>query len=372
MEGSLPVIFVSYAREDEDRARDIVRAMTKLGYGVWFDKDSLLPGQKWKPTIERAIRRASVFLAVLSHRAVSKRGFVQRELKAALEVLEEIPEDEIFVIPVRLDDCKVTDSRLRELHYVDLFPDFESGIEKVVAAMEAARVPLSHVTDLLDVPRISLFSVEPTHIFNGGEVRIVVQAESVSPVVWLNRSFDGPRGNIYGGGAGSVFSKMGRDLWEISWVEAMSRWAPSGVYRLSKVSVRNEREQTSGDAEPKSFTVENEAHSKEPIIESIVLSSYRVAAGDSLRVTVRAKSEAPVNWLNRMLTGPVRIVYGGGAGTHFSKEQSDTWVYTWVEKFSTWTPPGQYVFSGISVQSEAQLESEQWPDIHFEVVKVKT
>ncbi|MCX5643535.1 MAG: toll/interleukin-1 receptor domain-containing protein [Phycisphaerae bacterium] len=276
------MIFVSYAHEDEDQARGIVRALTKRGYTVWFDKAALLPGQKWKPTIERAIRQASVFLAVLSQRAVSKRGFVQREMKVALEVLEEMPEDAVFVIPVRLDDCVVTDSRLRQLHYVDLFPDSESAIDKVVQAMAAAKAPCSHLTSPNDVPKISLFSVEPTHIVNGGKVRILVQAASVAPVVWLNRSLDGPRGSIYGGGAGCVFAKAGRDLWEISWVEAISRWAPSGVYQLSKISVRNESDQISEDARPKSLLVENEALSDGPVIESVILSSHRVAAGDSL------------------------------------------------------------------------------------------
>jgi hypothetical protein len=292
------VIFVSYAREDGDRARDIVQALTKRGYKVWFDKETLLPGQKWKPTIERAIREASVFLAVLSHRAVSKQGFVQREMKAALEVLEEMPEDGIFVIPLRLDDCEVTDSRLRELHYVDLFPDFESGIDKVMQAMVAAKVPCSHLTNLNDVPRISLLSVEPTHI--------------------------------------------------------------------------NEGDQTSEDAEPKPFAVGNEALSPEPVIESVILSSLRVAAGDSLSVTIRAKSKAPVNWLNKKLTGPVKTLYDGGSGTQFTQERPDIWVHTWVQKFSPWAPPGQYLLSGISVGNEAQLESEPWPDIPFEVVKVKT
>jgi hypothetical protein len=128
---------------------------------------------------------------------------------------------------------------------------------------------------------------------------------------------------------------------------------------------------TNRNAEAKSLPVENNALSDEPVIESVVLSSYRVAGGDSLKVTVRAKSKAPVNWLNRTLTGPVRILYGGGSGTQFTQERPDIWVHTWVEKFSPWTPLGQYILSRISVRNEAELESEPWPDIYFEVVKVK-
>jgi hypothetical protein len=54
--------------------------------------------------------------------SVRKIGEVQDKLKFALEVFRTFPPGEIFVIPVRLDDCDIPYEELRHIHYVDLFP----------------------------------------------------------------------------------------------------------------------------------------------------------------------------------------------------------------------------------------------------------
>jgi hypothetical protein len=53
------------------------------------------------------------FIALLSSNSVDKVGDVQKELKGALEILDKYPES-VFIIPVRLDDCKVSHSILRK------------------------------------------------------------------------------------------------------------------------------------------------------------------------------------------------------------------------------------------------------------------
>ena len=83
---------------------------------------------------------------------------------------------------------------------------------------------------------------------------------------------------------------------------------------------------------------------------------------------MRTRSSAPVNWLDKSLQGPVRNLYGGGSGTRFEQIESDVWVYQWKESFSEWAPVGQYTLSGIKVRNEAQLSSDPWPAIVFEVV----
>jgi hypothetical protein len=46
-------------------------------------------------------------------------------LRQALEVLDEFPEPEIFLIPSRLDDSEPSFTRLKDIHRIDLFPDWE-------------------------------------------------------------------------------------------------------------------------------------------------------------------------------------------------------------------------------------------------------
>ncbi len=46
-----------------------------------------------------------------------------------------MPLDEIFLAPVRLDDCKVPRSIQREVQYIDLFPDWQRGIRRLIHMM---------------------------------------------------------------------------------------------------------------------------------------------------------------------------------------------------------------------------------------------
>lgn len=90
-------VVLSYAREDFENAVRVYRALTESGIEVWFDKVSLLPGQNWRISISEAIRRARGFVALLSSRSVEKRGFVQAEIRKALDVLSEIPPRDTYI-----------------------------------------------------------------------------------------------------------------------------------------------------------------------------------------------------------------------------------------------------------------------------------
>lgn len=116
-------------------ARRLYRDLRSAGLTPWLDRESLLPGQNWKSEIRKAIYDSRYFIALLSSNSVEKRGYVQKELKEALDVLGEYPKSAIYVIPVRLDNCKVDDERLADIHHADLFPDWENGIGKILKAI---------------------------------------------------------------------------------------------------------------------------------------------------------------------------------------------------------------------------------------------
>ena len=102
MNDDQPVVFVSYAREDLDAARRLHATLKRFGANPWMDEFQLLPGQRFADVIKEAIRTSRYFLAVLSSRSVGKRGFVQREVREALDVLTEVPAGDIYLIPARL------------------------------------------------------------------------------------------------------------------------------------------------------------------------------------------------------------------------------------------------------------------------------
>jgi hypothetical protein len=84
-------IFVSYAREDLITARKISASLQQYKLEPWLDVERLQPGQNWRQTIESAIKASAFFVALLSSNSVNKRGYVQKELRTALDVLQEMP-----------------------------------------------------------------------------------------------------------------------------------------------------------------------------------------------------------------------------------------------------------------------------------------
>ena len=72
-----------------------------------------------------------------SKEAISKKGYVQRELKEAFKVLDEYPKSQIYLIPVRLDDCKPLDEELQNIHWIDMFPDWRNGFVRILKAIES-------------------------------------------------------------------------------------------------------------------------------------------------------------------------------------------------------------------------------------------
>lgn len=134
---SSPKVFLSYAREDINSAQGLFDDLRDAGADVWFDKESLLPGQKWKAAIGQAIAGSRFFLALLSASSVNKKGYVQKEVKEALDVLDQYPESAIFLIPVRLDDCSPSDDRLRNLQWVDMFLNWDDGLARILKALKS-------------------------------------------------------------------------------------------------------------------------------------------------------------------------------------------------------------------------------------------
>jgi hypothetical protein len=129
-------IFIAYAREDGPLADRLYRDLQKRGYAAWLDRKKLLPGQNWPRRIEDAIAGSDFVLACFSTRSVRKRGGFQAEIRYALDCARRVPLDEVFLIPLRLDECPVPLRIQRETQYVDLFPDWQAGFARVVEIIE--------------------------------------------------------------------------------------------------------------------------------------------------------------------------------------------------------------------------------------------
>jgi hypothetical protein len=126
--------FLCHASPDKEAVRQLYRRLQQDSILPWLDEEELLPGQDWALEIKRAITKSDVVIACISKSSVTKFGFVQKEIKHALDLADERPEGAIFLIPIRLEECEMPE-RLRRLHYVDVFR--EGGYERLLRALRA-------------------------------------------------------------------------------------------------------------------------------------------------------------------------------------------------------------------------------------------
>ncbi|MBC8548416.1 MAG: TIR domain-containing protein [Candidatus Brocadiales bacterium] len=127
----VPRVFISYAKEDLLAAKEIYEYLQKNGFSPWMDKYNLFPGQNWDLEIRAEIHRSDYIIICLSQNSVSKRGYFQKELRIALLAAEEMPEDDILIIPTRIEECDVPSSLLSR-HYLDWYlPGWEDELLRV-------------------------------------------------------------------------------------------------------------------------------------------------------------------------------------------------------------------------------------------------
>lgn len=129
--------FISYAREDYDTAVRLHDDLRRAGAIPWLDRKTIRAGEDWRQAIREGLKSATHVIALISQHSVNKRGFVQNELRQALELLEETPPGQIFIIPVRPDASEPHHARLNDLHRVDLFNNYEEGLERILESLRA-------------------------------------------------------------------------------------------------------------------------------------------------------------------------------------------------------------------------------------------
>ena len=112
-------VFLCHASTDKPRIRDLHRRLRADGFAPWLDEEELLPGHDWHREITAAVRNSHIVVVCLSQTSVNKTGYVQKEIKHALDIADEQPEGTIFLIPLKLEECD-TPERLQRWHWVTL------------------------------------------------------------------------------------------------------------------------------------------------------------------------------------------------------------------------------------------------------------
>jgi hypothetical protein len=125
-------VFLCHSSQDKSNVRKLYKRLQSAGFDPWLDEEKLLPGQDWQIEISNAVRSSDAVLVLLSQNSITKSGYVQREIKIALDLAEEQPEGRVFLIPIRLEEC-VVPNRLTQFQWVDLFDD--RGYERLLKSL---------------------------------------------------------------------------------------------------------------------------------------------------------------------------------------------------------------------------------------------
>jgi hypothetical protein len=126
-------LFLSYARHDYEQVRPIYLKLKEAGFNPWMDEENIFGGETFDLAIASAIKTADFFLFFLSPYSASRRGFLQREIKLALDQWQERMLSDIYLIPLRLEACE-TPEELSRFQCIDMFE--EDGWRRLLGAIQ--------------------------------------------------------------------------------------------------------------------------------------------------------------------------------------------------------------------------------------------
>ena len=136
-------IFISYVREDSDKVNLLSEDLQSYGIDIWLDRNSITPGVRWKRAIRDAIQNGAFFIACFSSEYNNKtKSYMNEEIITAIEELRKRSIDNIWFIPVLLDNCDVADydigagETLKSIQHIELFKNWNEGIKKIVSVVK--------------------------------------------------------------------------------------------------------------------------------------------------------------------------------------------------------------------------------------------
>lgn len=136
-------VFLCHASADKPKVRELYRYLRRRGVKPWLDEVDLVGGQDWQVEIPKALATSDAIIICLTKNSVDKEGYIQKEIRYALDKALELPEGRIFLIPVRYEECEVPFS-LRRYQWVDLFD--EAGYNRMMRALKFRAAQLERAT----------------------------------------------------------------------------------------------------------------------------------------------------------------------------------------------------------------------------------
>ena len=150
-------IFLSYVRDDLVDVQRLVTILREYGIDVWFDRDQLRPGHRWRDEIRAGIAQGDFFIACFSKKYSERtRTYMNEELTLAIEELRQRPTDRAWFLPVLLSETEIPDrsigagETLRSLQWVELYNDWHAGVSQILSVVHPNSGKVHQLIQALD------------------------------------------------------------------------------------------------------------------------------------------------------------------------------------------------------------------------------
>lgn len=196
-------VFISYCHENKTIIDRLNQALVSHDIHTWLDRDNIGPGTPWKQAIQQAIQHGDFFIACFSKEANNRnQTYMNEELNLAIKELHRRPTDKIWFIPVKLNECEIPDINigegltLRDLQYINLYEDWDTGIQRILSIMPSESHDPTNYADVgeKESDEFVLFrSIEGHHYFipfqkvrwNSTEISLILTPTSSEQVAFL-------------------------------------------------------------------------------------------------------------------------------------------------------------------------------------------
>jgi formylglycine-generating enzyme required for sulfatase activity len=147
-------VFLCHSSGDKEEIRALYHQLLAEGWITpWLDEEELVAGQDWREEIEKAVEQSHIILVCLSPASITKEGYVQREIRVALDHADYMPEGTIYIIPLKLKECEPP-RRLIRWHWVNYFE--ERGYERLLRGLRlrAEKLGIEVNSNQAQAPRV--------------------------------------------------------------------------------------------------------------------------------------------------------------------------------------------------------------------------
>jgi hypothetical protein len=132
-------VFISYSTRDSAVMQRILRALEQRGVACWVAPRDIAPGANYGAAITEAIENACAMVLVFTANANRNAEEIKKEVVLA-------GQSNLVIVPARIENLMPSDKAFRyELstrQWIDLFDNWDAGIDRLVAHVQHLQNPL--------------------------------------------------------------------------------------------------------------------------------------------------------------------------------------------------------------------------------------